>query len=183
MRKLTLEDIHSDFRDSITKQSYTSKESIDGVKVIDKPIFSTQDGMFEELVRLQEDGSLLDIPDFKPLQINRSVLLPGTIKAWHLHYNQEDVWYVPPQNYLLLGLWDIRKDSPTSGKSQKIALGSGKSRLVYIPRGVAHGGANFSQDTSVVFYFVNQHFNPEMPDEERLDWNILGEEFWVPEKG
>ncbi|KXK10692.1 MAG: hypothetical protein UZ22_OP11002000623 [Microgenomates bacterium OLB23] len=119
-RKLTIEDIIHDFQDKVFKQSYSVKESIDGIKVIDKNIFSTQDGMFEELARLGDDGNFLDIPGFKPLQVNRSEMLPGSIKAWHLHYNQEDIWYVPPHQYLLLGLWDLRKDSPTSGKTQKL---------------------------------------------------------------
>lgn len=183
MRKLTVSDILPDYQEKVSKQSYSVKDTIDGVKIIDRPIFSTQDGMFEEIVRLSEDGSFPELPDFKPLQVNRSVLLPGSIKAWHLHYNQEDIWYVPPQDYLLLGLWDLRAESPTAGKSLKIAMGAGRSRLVYIPRGVAHGGANFSSEPSVVFYFVNQHFNPEMPDEERLEWDLLGDDFWVPEKG
>ncbi len=80
MRKLTVSDILPDYQEKVSKQSYSIKDTIDGVKIIDRPIFSTQDGMFEEIVRLSEDGSFPELPDFKPLQVNRSVLLPGSIQ-------------------------------------------------------------------------------------------------------
>lgn len=155
---------------------------IDGVKVVENTVFSAGDGTFEEMVRVDDSQMFEKFPDFSLKQVNRSVLLPQAIKAWHLHFNQEDIWYVPPQHFLMLGLWDIRKDSPTSGKNQKIVLGGGRARMVYIPRGVAHGAANFSHQPTTIIYFVNQHFNAEMPDEQRLPWDALGENFWEPEK-
>lgn len=182
MVKLTSKDIRTDVQPSVTAQSYTPKPKIDGVQILDNPIFSGEDGTFEELGRF-DAGMIQKFPDFEMKQLNRSIILPGSIKAWHLHYNQEDIWYVPPQDFILLGLWDVREKSPTSGLSQKIVMGAGRARLVYIPRGVAHGAANVSHKEATIIYFVNQYFDAAKPDEQRLKWDLLGDDFWVPEKG
>jgi dTDP-4-dehydrorhamnose 3,5-epimerase len=60
----------------------------------------------------------------------------------------------------------------------RLVLGSGKARLLLIPRGVAHGVANLSSQPAAVIYFVNQAFNLERPDEHRLPYDLLGEDFW-----
>ena len=122
-------------------------------------------------------------PDFSVRQVNRSKILPHAIKAWHVHMNQEDIWYVSADHHVLLGVWDVRAASSTHDMTMRIVLGGGVSRLVYIPRGVAHGVVNLASREATLFYFVNQQFNQEMPDEYRIAWNAKGAEFWTPEKG
>jgi len=140
-------------------------------------------GSFAELIRLDESGRLIAIPSFQVRQSSYSQMLPGAIKAFHLHYNQEDVWFVPPTDRLLVGLVDVRADSPTAGVSMRFVMGAGKGQLLYIPRGVAHGAANIGQSPMTILYFVNQHFNLGDPDERRLPYDILGREFWDMEQG
>ncbi len=60
----------------------------------------------------------------------------------------------------------------------RLILGAGKAQLLLIPRGVAHGCANIGAVPSTIVYYVNQQFNLADPDERRLPWNILGEDFW-----
>jgi dTDP-4-dehydrorhamnose 3,5-epimerase len=182
-QKLTLEEIHSKFRIKIFTQAYGKKELIDGLQISEIKRFSGEDGTFEELCRINDEGCLEAFPDFKVKQMSRSKLLPGAIKAWHIHFNQEDVWYAAPEDHMLLGLWDLRQNSKTKDKKMHIVLGGGKSQLIYIPRGVAHGVANISQKEGVVIYYVNQHFNAKNPDERRLPWDACGEDFWIPERG
>ncbi len=165
----------------ITTQSYKKQKIIEGVKLVEIPFFKGEDGTFEEIARFDK-GFLKSIPNFEIKQISRSKLLPGAIKGWHLHFNQEDVWYVTPESHLLLGLWDLRKSSSTTDLKMRIVLGAHKSLLVYIPRGVAHGVMNMSNNTGEIVYFVNQQFNPENPDEQRLRWDIIGKDFWKPKK-
>ncbi|WP_395142406.1 dTDP-4-dehydrorhamnose 3,5-epimerase family protein [Armatimonas sp.] len=151
---------------------------IEGVRVLPLNLMTDDGGSFAELIRLDENGHLLAIPEFQVRQSSYSLVLPGAIKAFHLHYNQEDVWFIPPTDRLLVGLLDCRKDSPTSGTSTRIILGGGRAQLLYIPRGVAHGGANIGTQNATILYFVNQHFNLDDPDERRLPWDILGSDFW-----
>ena len=176
--KLTLADLGPDYAPVLTTQSYEKLPTIEGVKLIDLRLMSDDGGSFAELVRLDETGNLEAIPEFKVRQSSYSEVLPGAIKAFHLHFNQEDVWFVPPTDRLLIGLVDARKDSPSYGVSMRFVMGGGRARLLYIPRGVAHGGANIWNDSAKILYFVNQRFSLEDPDERRVPHTVVGEDFW-----
>lgn len=175
-----------EFIDQVTNnvytQDYSSKTKIDGVKIIDINRFVTDEGDFSEIIRLNESGELESVPGFKLRQINRTRIFPNSVKAWHVHKNQDEVWYVSPYNQLFVGLWDLRKGSPTADAAMRIILGGGKSQLLFIPKGVAHGNANFSNQQAELFYFVSQQFNLNEPDELRLHWDARGKEFWTPER-
>jgi dTDP-4-dehydrorhamnose 3,5-epimerase len=163
-------------------QSYAPVQKIDGVKTLHIKNFIAEEGDFGEIIRLNENGSLELFPDFHLRQINRTTIFPNALKAWHFHAKQSEVWYVPPSFHMVAGLWDLRKDSPTADLSQKIVLGGGQSILLFIPKGVAHGMANYSSQPSQLYYFIDQQFNSDSPDEMRLHWDAKGKEFWDPER-
>ena len=175
---LTPADLAPDYARALTTQQYGGSPAIEGVQRIDLRLLSDDGGSFAELVRLDEKGCLEQFPEFQVRQSSYSLVLPGAIKAFHLHFNQEDVWFVPPTDRLLVGLLDCRKDSPSCGIAQRIAMGGGKAQLLHIPRGVAHGCVNLSPDPATILYFVNQRFDLTDPDERRLPWDILGPDFW-----
>ena len=183
MKKLTLDDVLLKLKDQVFVQDYSKKKVIDGVKIVEVKKFSGEDGTFEELTRMNESGNLESFPDFKVRQINRSKILHGAIKAWHLHLNQEDIWYVSPEDHMIMGLWDLRNDSNTKDLKMRVVLGAGASKLVYVPRGVAHGVVNVGKKPATIIYFVNQQFDLNDPDEKRLKWDAAGADFWVPERG
>lgn len=180
---LTNEAIGKDYVRDLSVQDYAKKTPIEGVQLINLMMFVDDGGQLAEVVRLDEQGNLQALPQFKVRQSTYSQVLPGSIKAFHLHYNQEDVWFVMPTDRLLVGLFDTRKESPTYNKTMRLVLGAGRAQILYIPRGVAHGLANPWQNPANMIYFVNQCFNAEAPDEYRLPWNSLGEEFWEIKKG
>ena len=163
-------------------QDYSKKKTIEGVKIAEIKNFISEEGDFSEIIRLDANGETEEFPGFVLQQINRTKLFPKSVKAWHLHMNQDEVWYIPPSFHLFVGLWDVRKKSESSNVTMRIVLGEGRSRLLYIPRGVAHGSANFSSHSIELFYFVNQKFNVQNSDEKRIHWDALGKEFWLPEK-
>ena len=176
--KLSKDQLGSEFQKVIFTQDYTAKPKIEGVKIVDLRLMVDDGGTFAELVRLDETGKLELFPDFAVRQSSYSEVLPGAVKAFHLHYNQEDVWFVPPTDRLLIGLVDARKDSPTYKNTMRFVMGAGRAQLLYIPRGVGHGGANIWQKSSTIFYYVNQRFNLDAPDEHRIPWDFPGEDFW-----
>lgn len=182
MNDLSDDAIDAKLRGNVYEQDYSPKPTIDGVKIVKIRNFVGENGDFSELVRVTPEGDLEALPGFRLRQVNRSKQYTKAIKAWHLHYKQDEMWYVPPDEHLLLGLWDVREGSVTKGVMQKIPLGGGQSIGVYIPRGVAHGAANFSGKKANVYYFVNNQFNPDDPDEHRLPWDAAGKEFWEPPK-
>jgi dTDP-4-dehydrorhamnose 3,5-epimerase len=180
--RLNLDEIIKSARGSLSRQNYSAKKAIEGVRLV--PLHPAVDdgGMFTELARL-EGGRLAGMDDFTVRQVNYSLMAPGTIKAWHLHLNQEDVWFVPPSFALVVGLWDVRGSSPTAGLTMRLVLGRGRSQLLYIPRGVAHGAANLSTSDAFLIYFVNQQFDPQEPDEYRLPYDAVGADFWQVRPG
>jgi len=179
---LTKNDLIGKMAKKISVQVYSPKPQIDGIQIIELKQHAGEDGTFEEIIRLDNKGMLQQFPSFKLRQMSRSLLLPKAVKAWHIHFKQEDIWYIPPQDHMLLGLWDLRKNSPTKEVQMRIVMGAGISKLVYIPRGVAHGILNLSDKTGTIIYFTNQQFDPQKPDEQRIPWDAAGANFWQPEK-
>jgi dTDP-4-dehydrorhamnose 3,5-epimerase len=179
---LKKEDIGEEYRDLLTTQDYSKKETIDGIKIVELKQFSDDSGSFNEVARLNS-GLLEDFPDFEPKQVSYSLMEPGTVKAFHLHLKQEDLWFTPPGDKLIIGLVDLRSNSKTYKIEQKVILGGGRALLIYIPRGVAHGAANLTNKSSQIFYFVSEQFNPEDPDEKRLPWDFLGKDYWEKQPG
>lgn len=179
MLPLSHKDIDGKYSKKLFLQDYAKKPMIEGVKIVELKNITGEDGDFSELMRLDEVGQSQEFPGFSPKQISRSRMTPGSIKAWHIHYNQEDVWHVPSSENLLIGLFDVRKDSPTKHVTMRLAAGNGKAHLIYIPRGIAHGAANLSKKDASILYFVNQQFDVNNPDEHRLPWDIISEDFWT----
>jgi dTDP-4-dehydrorhamnose 3,5-epimerase len=172
----------SDVQDKIYLQVYPKAKDIEGVQFFPTKNILSDEGDFSELLRLDDQGKLEILPDFSLKQINRTRMVAGSVKAWHVHQKQDEIWYVSPYFQLFIGLWDLREHSKTKGKTMRINLGISKSGLLFIPKGVAHGSANLSQKDSQLFYFVNQKFDVDHPDEYRIPWDALGTEFWAPER-
>lgn len=176
---LTHNDIDKKFRGKVFAQDYSKKPAIEGVLVKEILNFVGEDGDLSELVRLTPTGELEGYPGFQVRQINRSKMMPGAIKAWHLHFRQDEIQTVNPEDHLIIGLWDVREKSPTKGQTMKLVLGGGKAHRIFIPRGVAHGYMNVSPKPATILYFVTEQFNIEDVDERRLPWNSV-KDFWEP---
>ena len=178
--------IHLDFQKKIFQQNYSPAAKIADVKIVDLKYFVDDSGAFLELARLRESGGIKEyFPDFKIKQINWSQILPGAIKAGHLHQKQADIWFAPPTDRLLVGLLDARDKSKTYGLKMRLILGAGLARLLYIPPGVIHGAANLYSRPSSLIYLTNQEFSADskLNDEWRAPYNVFGENFWQIQAG
>lgn len=171
--------IGSKYSDKSETQQYGKKPAIEGVQLNELTRHSDCGGSFSEIARVA--GGKID--DFEVKQVNFSQILPGAVKAGHYHLNQDDLWFVPPSSTVLVGLKDLREDSPTYEQVMRLTLGNGKAELLFIPRGVLHGVANLWEEEASLIYLVNQNFNPDSPDEHRLPPEEFGEDFWEIRKG
>jgi dTDP-4-dehydrorhamnose 3,5-epimerase len=169
--------IGADYRDAIRRRVYGDAAEIAGVRLLAVTTRVDERGELCVVGELREDGTLEELPGFRPAQINFSVLAPGAVKAWHLHRRQTDVWFVPGSSRLIAGLLDIRAGSASYGASTRFALGLG-AQLLVIPPGVAHGMANLGPHPAQLIYLVSSRFNPGDPDEYRLPFDLLGGDFW-----
>jgi dTDP-4-dehydrorhamnose 3,5-epimerase len=99
-------------------------------------------------------------------EIYFSCAWPGTIKAWHVHRS------MTINNAVISGraklvMYDLRKDSPTSGELQEVFLGEDNYCLVQMPPGIANGYKAYG-DKMVIL--ANCATEPHRPDEiERID--------------
>jgi dTDP-4-dehydrorhamnose 3,5-epimerase len=176
--------LNPDAEDAYFVQDYVPRPVIEGVEVLDRRWFHDDGAALTELGRF-DDGLHQDLAGFAIRQLNYSLIEPGTIKAFHLHRHQTDVWYVPPHDRVLVVLGDVRAGSPTSGRTMRIVLGGGSNRLLRIPPEVAHGARNVGTETARILYFTDRHFSPEpdATDEGRLPWDFFGEAIWEIERG
>jgi dTDP-4-dehydrorhamnose 3,5-epimerase-like enzyme len=175
--------IQSQYQQHVTTQSYTKQPQIAGVEVLPLTFHQDDGGNFAELFRLDAgEVTGLQAP-FTAQQISMSVLVPGTIKAYHLHYKQDDLWFVPPAHRLLVNLHDLREESPTVDLHQRLVLGAGSAKLLRIPAGVAHGAANLYTTDMFLFYATSEKFSTTEPDEHRLPWDHFGAEVWELTRG
>ncbi len=86
-------DVLAELQDKISVQDYSKKTVIDGVKFIDLNLFTDDGGSFMELMRL-DGGQVKGVEGFELKQVNHSVLEAGAVKAFHLHFEQEELWYL-----------------------------------------------------------------------------------------
>ncbi|HMW92258.1 MAG TPA: hypothetical protein PKE54_19690, partial [Candidatus Obscuribacter sp.] len=87
LKPLTQEAIGHDYNKELSVQDYSKKPVIDGVQLINLNMFVDDGGSLAEIVRFDDNGNLQILPDFKVKQTTFSQMLPGVIKAFHLHYN------------------------------------------------------------------------------------------------
>lgn len=121
---------------------------------------------------LDERGKVMhmlrcDAPEFETFgEIYFSVVLPGAIKAWHLH-RRMTLNYAVPVGLVKLVLMDPREGSPTKGHLMEIFTGPENYQLIRIPAGVWNGFKGLGPTASLV---ANCATIPHDPDEiERKD--------------
>ena len=123
-----------------------------------------QPGFLMEVLRADED--LLS----KFGQSTFTVAHGGTIKAFHWHKKQDDLWFVASGTAAVV-LHDLREGSITRGQTDVISAGAGDYKLIVIPAGVAHGYKVVSKEPVLLFYHTTQPYSVKTPDEERIAWN------------
>lgn len=161
-------------------QDYSKQPEIDGVVISTPSTFIDDGGEFREIGCFVYNRSAIELCGYdlatEELQINHSILDPGAIKAFHLHKNQTDIWYL--LNKGIVVLHDVREYSKTKGITMRLVL---ENQKVLIPNGVLHGIGNSYNSKLHMIYFTDQLFDPK--DEFREPWDLLGKEIWEIQKG
>tara|TARA_B100000315_G_scaffold257791_1_gene307797 strand:- start:1281 stop:1766 length:486 start_codon:yes stop_codon:yes gene_type:complete len=115
---------------------------------------------------LRDDDELLR----KFGQTTFTIAFKNTIKAFHWHKKQDDLWFIATGKAVVV-LHDIRDVSDTKGVTQIINAGKDDYKLILIPDGVVHGYKVLSDEPVILFYHTTESYNPDNPDEERIAWN------------
>ncbi len=109
---------------------------IAGVKVHTLSVWTDDRGYFLEILRMGQ-GLVAGYPAAST-QVSASFMYPDSIKAFHYHRRQTDVWAVIG-GMLQVALVDLRSGSPTHGRRNTLYVGELRPWQLRIPPGVAHG--------------------------------------------
>jgi dTDP-4-dehydrorhamnose 3,5-epimerase len=146
--------------------SPTAEGLIAGVGVEPFPIWPDDRGYFLEVARMGR--GLVAGLDPAQAQVSAALSYPGTIKAFHYHRLQTDVWSVAA-GMLQVALVDLREDSPTFGLRNTIYVGALRPWRLAIPPGVAHGYKVIGEQPALLVYVTSRHYDPA--DEGRIAYN------------
>lgn len=140
-----------------------SPELIEGVRLAAVRLWPDDRGYFLEVARL--GTSLAAGFPSESTQVSAALSYPGTIKAFHYHASQTDLW-IPCQGMLQVALADLRVGSPTFGRRNTLYVGTLRPWQILIPPGVAHGYKVIGELPAMLVYLTDRHYDPS--DEGRL---------------
>ena len=149
--------------------SAASGELIDGVRVAPVALWPDDRGYFLEVARIGH-GLAADYPA-QSTQFSVALSYPGTIKAFHYHLKQTDLW-VPAAGMFQVALVDLRPASPTFGRRNTMYLGVLRPWQLSIPPGVAHGYKVVGETVAMLSYVTDRFYDPA--DEGRIPYDDPG---------
>ena len=143
-----------------------SAQLIAGVKVEPYALWPDDRGYFLEVLRSGK-GMAGAYPS-ESTQVSAAFSYPDTIKAFHYHLEQCDLW-VPAAGMFQVALVDLRADSPTFGWRNTLYVGVLRPWQILIPPGVGHGYKVIGEGPAMLVYVTDRFYNPR--DEGRIPYN------------
>lgn len=140
-----------------------------GAYVIDLEKKGDERGFFARIFCAMEFTEKGLVSDF--CQVNNSLSpTKGTLRGMHyqLAPKAETKLIRCIRGALYDLILDLRRESPTFGKSFGAELTAENRRMMYVPKGFAHGFLTLSENTEVV-YFVDEFYAPEHERGVRYD--------------
>lgn len=143
-----------------------SADLIEGVTIRPFELWPDDRGYFLEVARMGQ-GLAAGFPA-ESTQVSAALSYPGTIKAFHYHLHQTDLW-VPATGMFQVTLVDLRPESRTFGRKNTLYVGALKPWQFLIPPGVGHGYKVIGEQPAILVYVTNRLYNPK--DEGRIAYN------------
>jgi dTDP-4-dehydrorhamnose 3,5-epimerase len=150
-------------------QSAESADLIDGVRICPYSLWPDDRGYFLEVARLGQ-GLASQFPS-ESTQVSTALSYPGTIKAFHFHLRQTDLW-IPAAGMIQVVLVDLRDGSRTFGLRNTMYAGALRPWQVLIPPGVGHGYKVIGATPSMLVYVTDRFYDPG--DEGRIPYDDPG---------
>lgn len=145
------------------------KTPLEGAYVVELDMKSDDRGFFSRFYCTKEFAAMGLENNF--IQVNNSLSHhQGTLRGMH--------YQLPPkgeaklvrcvQGSLYDVILDVRPDSPTFGQSFGCELSARNRRMMYVPKGFAHGFLTLEDETEAL-YLVSEFYSPE--HERGIRWN------------
>tara|TARA_B100000767_G_C19716701_1_gene515298 strand:+ start:626 stop:1174 length:549 start_codon:yes stop_codon:yes gene_type:complete len=142
--------------------------SIEGLVVIEPEIFYDSRGYFFE--SYNQNLFIKKLGDFKFVQDNESKSSKGVLRGFHFQkppFEQAKLVRCVEGVVLDVAL-DLRKNSSTYGKHEKVILSGDNKKQFFIPRGFAHAFLVLSE-TAIFSYKVDNIYAPQ--SDSGIIWN------------
>ena len=142
--------------------------SIEGLVVIEPEIFYDSRGYFFE--SYNQNLFIKKLGDFKFVQDNESKSSKGVLRGFHFQkppFEQAKLVRCIEGEVLDVAL-DLRKNSSTYGKHEKVILSGDNKKQFFIPRGFAHAFLVLSE-TAIFSYKVDNIYAPQ--SDSGIIWN------------
>lgn len=122
---------------------------------------------------------LFDVYEVLEGQVNISyVNSTNHVVAWHRHQRQTDYWFCPKGSFKV-GLAYPQKDG--TFKVEWEYLSDKNFRTLEIPPGIYHGYKAL-EPSSIMMYYLDEKYDLEHPDEEKVLPGHFGENWEVEDK-
>lgn len=161
---------------------------IPGLWVFTPRKFEDDRGYFYESFNKQLWGDRIPAREF--VQDNQSYSSRGTLRGLHLQMGEaaQSKLVRVVEGEVVDIVVDVRKNSPTYGKSYSVVLSAENAKQMYVPRGFAHGFCVLSE-TALFQYKCDNYYNAQAesgirfddPD-LKLDWMLSDSEFSLSDK-
>lgn len=152
-----------------------------GVYLIEPARFGDSRGYFMETFRLAEFREAVGLPSLEFVQDNESLSRRGVFRGLHFQRgdaSQAKLVRVSRGEVLDIAV-DLRPGSPTFGRHVAEVLSADTGRMLFIPRGFAHGFLVLS-DEAQFQYKVDNLYAPEAEATLRFDDPALGINLPIP---
>ena len=160
-----------------------------GCFVIEPALYRDERGVFYESYNQRKLEELLE-QELNFVQDNHSVSKRGVMRGMHFQKgeNAQAKLIRVPKGKVLDVVLDLRPDSETYLKHFKQVLSEENKKMLYVPRGFAHGFLSIEEDTHFT-YKCDNYYNPAseaglMYNDPLLgiDWNFSLSEMVIAEK-
>lgn len=145
------------------------KTNLNDCYILEPKRFGDERGYFESVT----ESELKSLGFNRIFQVSNSLSGKGIVRGLHFQkdpYSQAKVVRCH-RGAVLDVVVDMRKDSDTYGKWTSVELTPENGRLLYVPRGFAHGFVSLKDDT-LFEYYVDNRYMPRM--EGGILWNDPG---------
>ncbi|MGB7394059.1 MAG: dTDP-4-dehydrorhamnose 3,5-epimerase [Pricia sp.] len=131
-----------------------------GCFVLEPRIFKDERGLFYETYQRERFREAIG-KDIDFVQDNHSVSKMGVLRGLHLQTGEhaQSKLVRVAQGEVLDVIVDFRKDSPTFGEHYKTRLSDKNSKILFIPKGMAHGFLTLSEQ-AVFTYKCDAYYHP-----------------------
>ena len=139
--------------------------------VIVKPLTKITDerGFLMEMIRRDDDVYIAGGSEFG--QVYLTTALPGVVKAWHFHENQDDNFCIIKGNAKVV-LYDERDESESKAEINEFFIGEDNPCVIHIPVGVFHGFKCYGVEPCMLINLITNVYNRENPDEHRRAFDV-----------